>query len=414
MGLVIFFDDYANTLIVGNTMRPFTDRLRISREKLAYIVDSTAAPVASIALVSTWIGFQVGLVDSSFKAVGITSNAYAVFLESIPYASYSILALFFVLLISITLRDFGPMAAAERRAQLEGKLLSDEAQPITDSSALDMSSSADVPKRWYNALLPITVVIAITLAGLYINGKIALGEAASDVSLGEIFGAANSFDVLMWASFAGLLTAGLLALGQRILTVSETMEAAINGYKSMLLAAMILVLAWAIGDICAQLKTADYVIDVTRGILKPHLIPVVTFIIAAFISFSTGSSWATMAILTPIVVPIANELPLESALSAGLAESIMLATIGAVLSGSVLGDHCSPISDTTILSSMASASDHLDHVRTQIPYALIVALVAILCGYLPSGWGFNPYLSILTGGLLLTALLMLFGKRVQP
>lgn len=411
MGILIFFDDYANSLIVGNTMRPFTDKLKISREKLSYIVDSTAAPVASIALVSTWIGFQVGLIGDAFTGLNLSLNPYTSFVESIPFASYSILALIFVFLIGITLRDFGPMKAAEVRASSSGKVLRDGAQPLTDSAALDMVADEKTPLRWFNALIPIGVVIAVTLFGLYFNGKAALGDAADTAHLGDIFGAANSFAVLMWAAFAGLFVASILALAQRILTLNDTLEAAVNGYKSMFLAAMILILAWAIGDICQDLHTADYVISLTRGILSPHLIPFFTFVIAAFIAFSTGTSWATMAILTPIVIPMSYQLPIEAGMSAGLSHHILIATIGSVLSGSVLGDHCSPISDTTILSSMASAADHVDHVKTQLPYAMVVGAVACLVGYIPSGWGFSSWLSLFAGSAILVGVVFLVGKK---
>lgn len=413
MGLIIFFDDYANSLIVGNTMRPFTDRLRISREKLSYIVDSTAAPVASIALISTWIGYQMGLINDSFKSLNLSENAYSIFLQSIPHATYSILALMFVFIIGLALRDFGPMRTAEHRAANSGKVLRDGAQPLTDSAALDMVAEDKTPLRWFNALIPITTVILITLLGLYFSGREALAEAASSATLGEIFGEANSFNVLMWASFVGLLVATILATSQRILTLNETIAAVVNGYKSMFLAAMILILAWAIGDICNELHTADYVINLTRGLLSPHLIPFFTFVVAAFIAFSTGTSWATMAILTPIVVPIAYHLPIESGLTPGLSHHILIGTVGAVLSGSVLGDHCSPISDTTILSSMASAADHVDHVRTQMPYAAVVGAVACLTGYIPNGWGMNSYLSLALGVVILAAIVFTFGKKLS-
>jgi len=413
MGILIFFDDYANTLIVGNTLRPFTDRLRISREKLSYIVDSTAAPVASIAFISTWIGFQIGLIDQAFEGVGITVNAYKTFLEAIPYSTYSILALIFVFLLGVTLRDFGPMLKAEKRALETGQVLSESAQPIADSSTLDMIADEHTPLRWYNALVPIACVIIVTVAGLYVSGKSSLGAAAADVPIGTIFGAANSFHVLMWASFTGLFVAAFLALGQKILTLQQTIDSAINGYKSMILAAMILILAWAIGDICKDLHTADYVIDLSKGILSPHVVPLITFLIAAFISFSTGASWATMAILTPIVIPIAYKFPMVAGLSPELSHQILLGTIGAVLSGSVLGDHCSPISDTTILSSMASAADHIDHVRTQLPYAMAVGVVAIFCGYLPVGWGLNGYWSLIAGTAILAGVVRFLGKRVD-
>ena len=408
LGVFIFFDDYANTLVVGNTMRPFTDRMRVSREKLSYIVDSTAAPVASIALISTWVGFQVGLIDSAFESLGIKADAYVTFLRSIPYSFYSILAVLFVALVAVTLRDFGPMWKAEHRAVHHGKALRDGAQPISDAAALDGVSDEGVPLRWLNAFVPVGVMILVTVGGLYLSGRMALGAQASGARLGEIFGAADSFDVLMWASFSAALTAILLALGQRILTLGKALEAWLAGARAMVLAMVILVLAWSIGRVCQDLHTADFVIHWAGRFLSARLLPALTFLVAAFVSFSTGTSWATMAILVPIVVPMADKLAAAQGLAAASTDTVLLGTIGAVLSGSVFGDHCSPISDTTIMSSMASAADHIDHVRTQMPYAMLVAAVAVLLGYVPAAFGLPPWVGIVGG----TAVLVLFLRFV--
>ena len=412
MGLLIFFDDYANTLVVGNTMRPFTDKLQISREKLSYIVDSTAAPVASIAIISSWVGFQIGLIDQAFRSLNISQDAYITFIQSVPFSSYSILAIFFVFLVGVTLRDFSSMRKSEFRAYHSGKVLRDNAQPLADSASLDIKSEPGTPLRWLNAMIPILTVIVITLIGLYYSGIKELAERAHDARLGEIIGAANSFHVLMWASFTGALVAIALATTQKILSLADALSAWLNGVKAMLIAMIILVLAWAIGDICNDLNTADYVINLIRSFLSPHYLPVLTFIVAAFIGFSTGTSWATMAILVPIVIPAAYKLSIDAGLAPELTNSILLGTIGAVLSGSVFGDHCSPISDTTIMSSMASAADHIDHVRTQLPYAVIVAGVACITGYLPSGFGISPWLSIIFGCAFLIAFIFLFGREV--
>ena len=412
MGVFIFFDDYANTLIVGNTMRPFTDKLRISREKLSYIVDSTAAPVASIAIISSWVGFQVGLIDQAFKALGLQQDAYVTFVQSVPYASYSVLAVLFVFFVGLTLRDLFSMYHAEHRAYTTGKLLHDDARPLADDKSLDIQAQEGIPLRWYNALLPIFTVIIVTMVGLYFHGYMSLGEKAKTARFGEIIGAANSFDVLMWASFLGALVAIFMAVSQRILTMSRALDAWLSGVKAMVIAMIILILAWSIGNICGELKTADYIIEITRGFLSPHFLPVIGFIISAFIGFSTGTSWATMAILIPIVIPTAHKLCLANGIDPVISQSIMLGTIASVLSGSVFGDHCSPISDTTIMSSMASAADHVDHVRTQLPYAILVALVACMVGYLPAGFGMSPWISLLFGVAILFSIIRLVGKPV--
>jgi len=413
MGVLVFFDDYANTLIVGNTMRPFTDRMRVSREKLSYIVDSTAAPVASVALISTWVGFQVGLVESAIRDIGLEADAYVLFLRSIPYSAYSLLTIAFVALVAGWLRDFGPMWQAEHRSLTTGAVLRKGAQPITDAASLESASPQGCEARWWNALLPILLMIVATLVGLYLSGKSALGPAAGSARIGEIVGAADSFDVLMWTSFGAAGTAIALAISQRLLSLGQAIEAWLAGVRAMVLAMVILVLAWSIGKVCAELHTADYVIRLARNALSPQLLPAVTFIVAALISFATGTSWATMAILVPIAVPMAHKLSVGASLPAGASQTVLLGTLGSVLSGSVFGDHCSPISDTTIMSSMASAADHVDHVRTQLPYAVLVASVSVATCYLPCGFGLPPWLGLILGLGVLVLVLWIFGKPVQ-
>ncbi|MBR9976598.1 MAG: Na+/H+ antiporter NhaC family protein [Bacteroidetes bacterium] len=416
MGFMIFFDDYANTLIVGNTMRPITDRLRISREKLAFLVDSTAAPVASVLFISTWIGYEVGLIDAALRSVDMTARgAYAVFLDMLPYSFYPILTLAFGAMIALSGKDYGPMGRAEERARRHGKLYRDGAQPATDLT----DSSAVVPKegtpaRWWNAAIPILTVILAALGGLWYTGMQAIIDAGgSDFSIGHVIGQADSYSALLWASLLSCLVAIVLAVGQRILRVGEAMDAWFNGLKSMLLAMLILTLAWSIGQITIELHTADYLVELLKGNLPPRLLPAATFVVAAVISFATGTSWGTMGIMMPIVIPLSVVLGQDAALSADAASVVMLGTTASVLAGAVFGDHCSPISDTTILSSMASACDHIDHVRTQLPYALTIGAVALFGGLLPAAYGISPFILLPAGVLLLAAILYWRGTHIS-
>ena len=411
MGLLIFFDDYANTLLVGNTMRPFTDKLKISREKLAFLVDATAAPIASIAFVSTWIGFQNGLIQKGFESIGLDRDPYVMFIRSIPYSFYAFIMLGLIVITAVRARDFGPMLTAERRAQETGKVIRDGATPLAGADLSELDVPDSIEKRWYNAMIPIGFVIVTTIVGLYFNGKAAIGAAAENLAFHEIIGSANSFTVLMWAAFGGSILAAILSLSQKLTNLQETVDGYLNGVKSMVYAMVILILAWSLGSIAADLSTAEYVLHITRGLFSPNLLPAMTFIVAALMGFSTGTSWGTMAILTPIVIPMAYFLPLEAGIEASLQTSILLGTIAAVLSGACFGDHCSPISDTTILSSMASGSDHIDHVKTQLPYALLAAGVAIVFGYIPAGYGMNPFLSIVLG---IGALYLIHRKIGKP
>jgi len=415
MGILVFFDDYANTLIVGSTMRPITDRLRISREKLAYIVDSTAAPVASLVPISTWIGFEVGLIGAAFTQLDLPFNAYKAFVASIPYRFYPILALVLGLTIAYTRRDFGPMLKAEKRAAKTGELVADGDTPLADYEGGRLAPPENAPKRPINALLPILTVIVLTLVGLFATGTAAIQRADYPTTfnwLQDVFSNADSTRSLLWASLAGVTVAMLLALTQRILTVKEATSAMVQGFGSMLLALVVLILAWSLGSVCAELHTADYLVELSQGVVSPHWLPVLVFLLSAATAFATGTSWGTMGILMPLVIPIAHGLALES----GMAVTddgfyvLLLGTISGVLAGSVWGDHCSPISDTTILSSMASGCDHIAHVRTQMPYALTVGVVAMLLGDIPTAYGLSPWISIALGTAAIIGIVLWIGK----
>jgi Na+/H+ antiporter NhaC len=414
MAFVIFFDDYANCLVRGNLMRPITDKLRVSREKLSFIVDAGAATVASVMIISTWIGYEVGLIEQGLKMIGSTEEAYAVFLQTIPYRFYPIFTLILVFLVGFMGRDFGPMLDAERRARSTGKVLRDGAQPATDLTETTANYTSDKPARWYNGLLPIITILIVGLYGLYKTGTDKLAaDGITQYGIGTIISNSDSYAALLWASFSGCIMAIVLSVGQRIMKAPEALDAWFNGLKSMLLAMLILILAWSIGSVTEELHTADYLVQVLRGTIEPHWLPVLTFLIAAIISFATGTSWGTMAIMMPLVIPLGHTLGLDAALNAADLQIIHHGVISSVLAGAVFGDHCSPISDTTILSSMASACDHIDHVRTQLPYAVLAAIIGMLVGDIPTAFGLSPWISILAGTGLMIAALYLFGKNVD-
>jgi Na+/H+ antiporter NhaC len=407
MGVLIFFDDYSNTLIVGNTMRPVTDRHRVSREKLAFLVDSTAAPVACVALVSTWIGYEVSLVGDALIKAGSELNPFSVFLASLPFSFYPVFALSATFVIAISRRDWGPMLRAERRAR-EGELLAAGAQPLADFDGSDLSPEEGIPCRWWNAVVPISLVIGATLAGLLHTGREGLLEAGeTTISLSRIIGASDPFTVLLWASFIGLTAAVVLAVGQGLLTVRKSLEATVTGFKSMFMAFVVLTLAWSLGQVCTDLETALFLKSAVGPNMPAALLPTAVFLVAAAVSFATGTSWGTMAILTPLAVPLAL------ATSAG-DPGVLAASVAAILGGSVFGDHCSPISDTTILSSMASGCDHVDHVRTQLPYALIAAVVAVTVGYVPYAVaGVPPWMLLVFGIFAIAAWVRIVGRPVD-
>ncbi len=422
-GLAIFFDDYANTLVIGNTMRPITDRMKVSREKLAYIVDSTAAPVAAIMFVSTWAGFEISLIGDGLRAAAAdaatspavaasleAANPFTVFIHTIPYLFYPILALIMVGLVVLTRRDFGPMLAAERRAAGGDGVYREGAALLADTSSETLEPEKGAPLRWYNAALPVLTVIMVVLIGLYTSGLKALGRPGT---LSEVFGQSDPFASLLWGSLAGLIVAIVLAVAQRILSTKQAVDAGVAGMRSMFLAAIILTLAWALGGVTEALGTGPFISSLLQDSLPPELLPAVVFLAAAATAFATGTSWGTMAIFVPIVIPLAIAFGGTVGFEHGAQYSLLLGSTASVLAGAIFGDHCSPISDTTVLSSMASACDHMDHVRTQLPYALAVAALAVLVGSLPVGYGLHPAIAYAVGGIGLYLLLRFGGGRID-
>lgn len=413
MGTVVFFDDYANTLLVGSTMRPLTDRLRVSREKLSYLVDSTAAPVTTVAVISTWVGFEVGLIQDAMTRLGGAQTAYTFFLQSIPYSFYPLLTLAFVYLVAATGRDFGPMLKAEERALQQGLLLRPGARPASDVDELEKQASPDLPPAHpLLAGVPVLGVILATALGIYFGGRSAAQAAGNAApTLREVLNNADSFAVLTWAALTGALLAVVLVVATRRLSLVDALEGFVQGARAMVIAITILVLAWGMSAVCDALGTAPFLVETSKQVLSARLLPAVVFVLAAAVSFATGTSWGTMAILMPLVYPLGVELPAHAGLAAPLAQGIHLAAVSAVLAGAVFGDHCSPISDTTILSSLATGADHVDHVRTQMPYALCVGGAALLLGYLPVGWGMSPWLGL---GLGLGTLVLLVWRLGRP
>ncbi len=406
MGLMIFFDDYANTLVVGNTARPITDQLKISREKLAYIVDSTAAPVVSIALITTWIGYEVSLIDEALQDISELADvpAYAIFLQSIPYSFYPILAIVFVFMVAVTGRDMGPMYTAEVRAR-KGNVFSAGDDGADSSSEEALEPKPDVPPRPVNAFIPIIVLVVALLGGLYATGE---GD-----TIREIIGDADPYKAMMWASFIGALTAAAMSIGQRILTTHETVDAWYGGARATLFGMIVLVLAWSMSDVTTALNAKGYLITILGDSLPAAWVPAAVFVLAGVTAFATGTSWGTMGILVPLVVPLAWAVMSVNGMTEAGDMHILYSSVSCVLAGAVWGDHCSPISDTTVLSSIASGCNHIEHVRTQLPYALLVGLVAIVIGTVPGGYGVPPWVSLLVGGVVLYIVLRLRGRRAD-
>ncbi len=415
MGLVIFFDDYANTLIVGGAMRPLADRRRVSREKLAWIVDSTAAPVAGLSILSTWVAFEISQFAPYLGVIGMDESAgYTVFLESLPYRFYCLLTIVFVGAICLSSRDFGPMLWAERRAWRTGAVFRPGARPMAASRSVESEPKEGIPHYAHVALLPIFLTLTSIVTLFWWQGEL---SHPSHISAGlglthvrEVLGGVKDNTLLLLVgSLIGLLSALLLVFTRRLLTLVEAVRAVAAGGRTMLVAVAILFLAWAMAEVCGDLGTRDYMASLAPGI-PPYALPAGLFILACCVSFATGSSWSTMAILLPIVISLAAQVGEASSIGS---TGMVIVSIGAVLDGSIFGDHCSPISDTTILSSVAAGSDHIDHVRTQVPYAVLVMVVAMVAGYFPVASGFPVAGSLAIGVGLVLALVFGLGRPIE-
>ncbi|MCK4340602.1 MAG: Na+/H+ antiporter NhaC family protein [Phycisphaerae bacterium] len=417
-GLLVFFDDFANAMIVGPSMRPVCDRLRISRAKLAYIVDSTAAPVASIALVGTWIGAEIGYIQDGLDQLAdrpaflAEVGGYQAFVNSIPYRFYAILALVMVLLVGLLNRDFGPMRKAENEAA-RTTLPAEPALSPTDAGG----------RIWY-ALGPVLVLVVLTLLLLLFPGWRAVDWATFEPPTGTWYwlgalqamvGAADPFNPILYAALASIFLAALISIGTGRLTIQETIESATAAMSRLLSTIVILVLAWTLSATMNDLQLGDVAVEMLRsgGFGEPgwvRALPLCVFLSACIVAFATGTSWGTMGILCPAVVTISAGL-LE-ALPAAEAMPIFYASVGAVLSGAVFGDHCSPISDTTVLSSLASECSLESHVWTQMPYALTVAVVSILCGDALCRYADVPaWGGLLIGSAALVMILLVVGRK---
>ena len=421
MGIVIFFDDYANALIVGPIMRPLMDKFKISRAKFAFIIDATAAPITGIAVISTWVGVEISAIKEAYSQIGIENiNAFTVFVETIPYRFYNIFMIFFVVATAVMSREFGSMYRAEI-ASRGGK------SGAADFKIKNLEDQIFVPKegvalRKINALIPLGAMIVLSVIGFYLNGYSSLeGETLEAVkaaplsftSIRTAFSAADASVVLFQSALFSSIIAVALGIAQKIYGVKEAIEVWVGGWKSMLNTVIILLFAWSLSSVIKELGTSRYLVELLSDATPRFALAIVIFVLSSFISFSTGTSFGTMGIVTPLAVPLAHAVGQKYGLSGEEFHVFMCVNISAVLTGAIFGDHCSPISDTTILSSMGAGCDHIEHVSTQMTYALVVCGISIVCGYLPAGFGLSVWGCLILGIAAIILLLRVVGKRVD-
>jgi Na+/H+ antiporter NhaC len=362
-GLAIFVESSINVLTVGSIFRPIFDRLKIPREKLAYIADSISAPTCILIPLNAWGAYIMGLL----LAQGI-SSPLSVMVKAYPLNFYPIFAMIIVAIVIFTQKDIGPMKKAEKRAREEGKVIRDGATPMISTEVISMEKAPDVKAKAINMIIPIAVMVGMMPIGLIYTGWSQVENITQYPLYQQIFyalGQGSGSTAVLWAVLTSIIVGAVMYRFQKIFKLPQLIELVFKGVGGLIPLALLMMLAFAIGRVCRDLGTGIYVAEISKSWLSPALVPFIVFIVAGFIAFSTGTSWGTFAIMIPIGLQMAT-----------IMDASIYLTVAAALGGGVFGDHSSPISDTTIISSMASASDHIDHVKTQLPYALIAGSIA--------------------------------------
>ncbi len=362
-GMLLFIETSISSLTVGTLYRPVFDKLKIPREKLAYIADATSSPSSILIPVNAWGAFIMGLLITQ----GI-ENPLPVMARALMFNFYPILTIIMVTAVIIFRKDFGPMAVAEKRTRETGKVHNDDAKPLISDEVTSLEMKEGVIPKSMNMIIPLLVMIIMMPVTLAYTGWGEVNEITSFFDhLIKAIGKGSGSSAVLYSVTTSLLFAMVLYRVQGIMKTKKMVDLALKGISELMPLALLMMLAFAISDVCNELGTGDYVAHFTEGLISPHYLPALVFVISSFIAFSTGTSWGTFAIMMSIIVPLAEIHGVNLTL-------IIAATLG----GGVFGDHCSPISDTTIISSMASASDHIDHVKTQLPYALFVGALTTL------------------------------------
>jgi Na+/H+ antiporter NhaC len=388
LGGLFFVDDYFNCLTVGSVMRPVTDSHKVSRAKLAYLVDSTAAPICIIMPISTW----AAAVSSFAKDAGQESG-YQLFVEAIPYNFYALLTIFFMIALVVTKTDFGPMRRHEVNA-LKGDIYTTPDRPFAGSSDEEYNKDGKV----IDLLIPIIILIVSCVVGLLYAG----GYFAGGVKLRDAFGNSDASIGLMFGSIFALLITIVYYLIRKAMSFKDLMQCIPDGWRVMAVGELVLIFAWTINTISGSVGAAEFVFDQLEGSAQglQNMLPAIIFLVACGLAFATGTSWGTFGILIPIVVMVL----------ASKDQQLLIIGMSACMAGGVFGDHCSPISDTTVLSSTGAQSNHINHVQTQIPYALVVGGVTFI-GFVIAGFARTPIISIVVGAAILTGVLLLIRRK---
>lgn len=362
-GLLLFVETSISSLTVGTLYRPVFDKLKIPREKLAYIADSSSAPSSILIPFNAWGAFIMGLLLTQ----GI-DKPFSMLISSIKYNFYPFIAILIVFIVILSKKDFGPMAKAEKRTKETGKLLSDDAKPMISETITSYEPKKGIRAKAYNMVIPLATMVIMMPVNLAYTGwdKVENSNSFMD-HVSQAIGNGSGSSSVLYSVLASIFIAMIMYRSQGIMKTKEMVDLVLKGISELMPLALLMMLAFAISDACNQLGTGQFIANWSKDWLSPQFLPAIVFLISSFIAFSTGTSWGTFAIMLAISIPMAE-----------IHQSELTLVIAATLGGGVFGDHCSPISDTSIISSMATASDHIDHVRTQLPYALIGGAIATI------------------------------------
>lgn len=413
LGCVIFFDDYANALIVGPIMKPITDRVKVSREKLSYIVDSTAAPVTGIAIISSWVAVEISAINDGLKIVNSNLSGFYLFLNSIPFCFYCLFCLSFIFLNSLIGRDFGPMLKAERRAR-RGEPVSEESKKIEQGKQIEIKEN--LGKRIFVGVGSIVLLVLFAMISFYVNGR-RLAIADNALSLNSSFNLqtlmtaisyADTINLVTLSAFVSSVFAVVFGCAFKLFNLKDAVKSWINGAKNLIPTIVMLLLAWCLAEIINRLGATYYVVDIISANVPAIVVPILIFATCCIISCASGS-YGCLFVVMPLAIPLAFKM-----ISMGInidSQVYLLICIGSVMAGSIFGDHCSPVTDCTILSALGSGCTTMEHCRTQLPYAVVCAVVSIICGILLTTLGVNVVISLLLGLVAQIMIFMFVGKK---
>ena len=414
LGCFIFFDDYANTLIVGPIMKPITDRVKVSREKLSFIIDSTSAPVSGIALISSWIAVEIISIEKGLEIVGSNTNGFSLFVNSIPFTFYCLFAISFVFVNSLIGKDFGPMLKAEQRA-LRGQTVSEESKEYDEDDKVKYARK-DMNKKIFVCIGSIVILTVFAIVSFYIDGK---NNAILNgtINANAKFSFENFINIISNADTVGLITISalisalftiIIGSGLKLFTFKESTRSWLTGVRKICDEVIMLIIAWCLASTVKQLGTTYFVAEIISANVSPILVPVLIFVSCCEISCASGS-FGCMFVVMPLAIPLAYKV-----ISMGIGvndEIYLLICVGSVVAGSIFGDHCSPVTDCTILAASGAGCSTMEHCYSQLPYTLVNAGISIICGILLTCLGVNVVIALAIGIICQVLIMLILGKK---